>query len=142
MSASGSKRILIADADHETRATFGLMLAGEGYEVSHAASGREAIALHDRKPLDLIITELGVDGFRVLVELRRHASPVKFIATFKNSRFPAKICRRMGEQLGAHCVLGQTGVPRRSNCWRLCAARWIDYSSKVLMGFLDLEQSC
>jgi DNA-binding response OmpR family regulator len=113
MITPGPKRVLIADDDLETRTMLGLMLAGEGYEVSHAASGREAIALHDRKPHDLIITELGVDGFRVLAELRRHPSPVKFIATFKTSRFPAKICRRMGEQLGAHCVLAKPIPPEQ-----------------------------
>jgi DNA-binding response OmpR family regulator len=113
MNASDSKRILIADADHETRTTFGLLLAGEGYEVSHAASGREAVAQHDRKPLDLIITELGEDGFQVLLQLRRHASPVKYIATFKTNRFPAKICRRMGELLGAHCVLAKPVPPEQ-----------------------------
>jgi len=113
MIASGSKRILVADDDLETRTMLGLMLAGEGYEVSHAAGGKEAIALHDREPLDLIITELGADGFQVLTELRRHPSPVKFIATFKTSRFPAKICRRLGEQLGAHCVLAKPFTPEQ-----------------------------
>ena len=113
MIASGSKRILIADADHQTRTMLGLILAGEGYEVSHAVSGKEAVALHDRNPLDLIITELGEDGFQVLSQLRRHASPVKFIATFKTSRFPAKICRQMGEQLGAHCVLAKPFPPEQ-----------------------------
>lgn len=91
----------------------GLMLASEGYEVNHAISGKEAIALHGRKPLDLIITELGEDGFQILMELRRHPSPVKYIATFKTSRFPAKICRRMGEQLGAHCVLAKPIPPEQ-----------------------------
>jgi DNA-binding response OmpR family regulator len=113
MNASDSKRILIADADHETRTMLGLMLSGEGYDVSHAVSGKEAIALHDRKPHHLIITELGEDGFQVLSQLRRHASPVKFIATFKTSRFPAKICRRMGELLGAHCVLAKPVPPEQ-----------------------------
>jgi len=113
MTFPGSKRILIADAHHETRTMLGLMLAGEGYEVSHVETGREAIALHDRKPHHLIITELGEDGFQVLSQLRRHASPVKFIATFKTSRFPAKICRRMCELLGAHCVLAKPVPPEQ-----------------------------
>ncbi len=113
MTDSDSKRILIADADHETRTMLGLMLAGEGYEVSHAVSGREAVALHDRDPHHLIITELEEDGFQVLSQLRRHPSPVKFIATFKKSRFPAKICRRMCEQLGAQCVLAKPVPPEQ-----------------------------
>lgn len=113
MIPSDSTRILIADADQETRTMFGLMLSGEGYDVSHAVSGKEAIALHDRKPHHLIITELGEDGFQVMSQLRRHASPVKYIATFKTSRFPAKICRRMGELLGAHCVLAKPVPPEQ-----------------------------
>jgi DNA-binding response OmpR family regulator len=113
MTTSESKRILIADSDHESRTMMGLMLVGEGYEVSHAVSGSEAVALHARKPHHLIITELDGDGFQVLSLLRGHSAPVKFIAIFKNSRFPDEICRRMCEQLGAHCVMVKPVPPEQ-----------------------------
>lgn len=83
------------------------MLTGEGYEVSHAVTGREAIALHHHKPFDLIITELGLDGFEALMELHRHSSSTKFIATSKTSSLPAELCQRMGEHLGAHCFMAK-----------------------------------
>jgi DNA-binding response OmpR family regulator len=105
MTTSNSKRILIADDDLKTQTLLGSMLANEGHEISHAASGKEAIALHSRTPFDLVITELGMDGFEVLKELRRQPAPVKIITTFKTSWLPAELCHRMGKQLGAHCVL-------------------------------------
>jgi|ERR1700722_5777164 len=111
MTTSDSKRILIADDDFELRTMLALMLTGEGYGVSHAATGMEAIALHRRAPFDLVITELGLDGFGALMEMRRHPSPTKFIATSKTSWLPAELCLRMGEQLGAHCVLAKPFPP-------------------------------
>lgn len=111
MTTSGSKRILIADDDPQTGTLLGLMLAGEGCEISHAISGREAIALHRSAPFNLVITELAMDGFQILKELRRHRSPAKIIATFKTSWLPAKLCHRMGKQLGAHCVLAKPFPP-------------------------------
>jgi CheY-like chemotaxis protein len=111
MITSNSKRILIADDDIELRTMLGLMLTGEGYEVSHAVTGREAIDLHRHKPFDLIITELGLDGFEALMELRRHPSPTKFIATSKTNWLPDELCLRIGEHLGAHCVLAKPFPP-------------------------------
>jgi DNA-binding response OmpR family regulator len=113
MTTADSKRILIADDDFELRTMLGLMLAGEGYQISHAASGKEAIALHRRAPFDLVITELGLDGFEALMELRRQPSPIKFIAISGTSWLPAELCHRMGEHLGAHCVLTKPFPPEQ-----------------------------
>jgi DNA-binding response OmpR family regulator len=111
MISSNPKRILISDNNRERRTVLGLMLDEEGYEVSQAASCKEAIALHDGKPFDLVITELELDGFETMMELRRHPSPVKVIAIFNTSWMTAELCRRMGEHLGAHCVLTKPFPP-------------------------------
>jgi DNA-binding response OmpR family regulator len=113
MTTSGLKRILIADDDVKLRNKLGLMLADEGYKVSHALTGKEAIALHRNEPFDLVITELGLDGFEALMELCRHPSPIKFIAISKASWLPVKLCLRMGEHLGAHCVLTKPFPPEQ-----------------------------
>jgi DNA-binding response OmpR family regulator len=107
MTTPEPKRILIADDDVKLRTMLGLMLTGEGYEVAHAISGKEAAALHRQKPFDLAITELGLDSFSALMELRRPPSPAKFIAISETSWTSDEVCLRMGEHLGAHCVLAK-----------------------------------
>jgi two-component system response regulator MtrA len=113
MTTPDSKHILFADDDVKLRTMLGLMLAGEGYKVSHALTGKEAIALHRHEPFDLIITELGLEGFEALMKLRRRPSPAKFIATANSSRVPSELCLRIGEQLGAHCVLIKPFTPEQ-----------------------------
>lgn len=107
MTTTGTKRILIADDDVKLRTMMGLMLTGEGYEVGHAISGREVVALHRQKPFDLVITELGLDSFGALIELRRPPAPPKFIAISETSWMSDEVCLQMGEHLGAHCVLAK-----------------------------------
>jgi two-component system OmpR family response regulator len=107
MTNSNPKHILIADDDLELRTMLALTLREEGYRVSHAISGKEAIELHLRTPLDLVIAELGLNGFESLVEMHRHHSPVKFIATSNTTRVPVELCHRMGEYLGAHCFMAK-----------------------------------
>jgi DNA-binding response OmpR family regulator len=103
----------MADADSELRTMLGLILTDEGYQVSHASNGREAMLLHRSAPFDLIITELGLEGYEALMELRRHPSSTKFIATSNTNRLPIELCHRMGEHLGAHCFLAKPFTPEQ-----------------------------
>ncbi len=108
------QRILIVDDDAELRTMLGLILSGEGYAVSHADNGTDAVSLHKQKPFDLIITELILEeknGFQTLVELRRHHTPVKLIATVRENRLPISLCRRMAKNLGAHGILAKPFQP-------------------------------
>lgn len=108
-------RILFVDDDVKLRTMLGLMLTYEGYDVSHANNGEQALVLHRRNPFDLLITELamdGKDGFQTIMELRRDTMPVKFIATTRLGWMPADQCLRMAEHLGAHCVLTKPFDPQ------------------------------
>jgi DNA-binding response OmpR family regulator len=107
MTITNPKHILIADDDLELRTMLALVLRDEGYRVSHAVNGKEAIELHRRTPLDLVIAELGLNGFEAFVEMRRHSSPVKFITTSNTSRLSFELCQRMGEYLGSHCFMAK-----------------------------------
>jgi DNA-binding response OmpR family regulator len=106
-------RILIVDDDHKSRAAMGWTLSAAGYEISHASSGTEAIALHNHAPFDLVIAELERDGFKVLRELGRHPTPVKLVATSRNSWLPAGVCQRMAQHLGASHVLTKPFQPEQ-----------------------------
>jgi DNA-binding response OmpR family regulator len=109
-----TQHILFLDDDDELRTRFGLLLTSEGYTVSHATTGHQAISLYRSRPCDLIITELTVgeqDSFQTIMELRRQPVPPKFIATARIGWMPPDICLRMAEHLGAHRVLAKPYKP-------------------------------
>ena len=70
-----SFRILVVDDEAAERITLGEVLRLEGYQVTLAASGEEALALaRQTDPFDLAILDLrlpGINGLQVLGGLRR-----------------------------------------------------------------------
>jgi DNA-binding NtrC family response regulator len=67
-------RILVVDDEVVTRTLVTIVLAQEGYQVAAAENGRKAIALLERRPYDLVITDLempGANGIEVLFAVRR-----------------------------------------------------------------------
>jgi two-component system, chemotaxis family, chemotaxis protein CheY len=109
-------RILIVDDDMALRTMLGLMLTGEGYDISQAGNGEQAIALFRRRPFDLVITELnleGKDGFQIIAELRREPFRASFIGLVRTGWMPADFCLRMAEDLGAHSVLVKPFAPEQ-----------------------------
>src|SRR6185312_14058572 len=110
MSHPISERILILDDDNEMRHMLGLLLTAEGYQITPATNGLEAISLHRQSPFDVAIIELamaGNDGFEALIDLRRTESPPKFIAIARTSWTPAEVYLKMAKQLGAHETLSK-----------------------------------
>jgi DNA-binding response OmpR family regulator len=111
-----NRHILLVDDDEELRTMLGLLLTSEGYTVSHATNGQQAISLCRSRPCDLVITELtvgGRDSFQTILELRRHPTPPKFIATARTGWMPPDFCLRMAEHLGAHSVLAKPYKPEQ-----------------------------
>jgi two-component system, NtrC family, response regulator GlrR len=111
-----NRHILLVDDDDELRTMLGLLLTSEGYTVSHATNGQQAISLCRSRPCDLVITELtvgGRDSFQTILELRRQPKPPKFIATARTGRMPPDFCLRMAEHLGAHSVLAKPYKPEQ-----------------------------
>jgi DNA-binding NtrC family response regulator len=67
-------RILVADDEAITRDNVSYILKKEGYAVSAAASGSEAVKLLAREDFDLVLTDLrmpDLDGLQVLAEAKR-----------------------------------------------------------------------
>ena len=109
-----NRNILIVDDNHELRTAMGLVLTGEGYAVSHATNGHEALSLYRSNPFDLVVTELTLGGrgsFQTILELRRQPVPAKLIATARTGRMSADFCLRMAEHLGAHRTLARPFTP-------------------------------
>ena len=67
-------RVLVADDEAVIRGLLVDFLAAEGYEVSGACDGLEAVAALETRPFDLVITDLmmpGLSGVEVLRAARR-----------------------------------------------------------------------
>jgi two-component system nitrogen regulation response regulator NtrX len=66
-------RILVVDDERSIREVLAQVLGYEGYEVSAAASGGEALSMHRAHPFDLILLDVkmqGIDGLDTLAQLR------------------------------------------------------------------------
>jgi DNA-binding response OmpR family regulator len=77
------QRILLADDEPRLLHVVGLYLSMEGFEVTEASDGTEAIAMLDKDEFDLAILDVmmpGVDGIEVCRHIRSqartHAMPV------------------------------------------------------------------
>ncbi|GAA2685750.1 MULTISPECIES: response regulator transcription factor [Actinosynnema] len=65
--------VLMVEDDAHIRQALGLALEDEGFAVSEAVSGEQALALIDRRPFDVVLLDLmlpGVDGLQVCRVLR------------------------------------------------------------------------
>ena len=81
-----AKRILFVDDEPGIRATLPIILRGEGFDVSVAASVSEAVELIKNKTFDVLISDLNIgepgDGFTVVSVMRRlQPDVVTFILT-------------------------------------------------------------
>jgi DNA-binding response OmpR family regulator len=76
-----ASHILIVEDDERIRTSMRLALEDEGYEVSEAGSGEDALELFTAAaaslPFDLVIIDImlpGIDGFACCREVRRHSA--------------------------------------------------------------------
>jgi DNA-binding NtrC family response regulator len=79
---SGVGRILIVDDEKNMRKTLADILSGEGYEVTTAATGEEAIELCSQGGFDVILMDVrmpGIDGVEAFRRIRRHREGVRVI---------------------------------------------------------------
>jgi CheY-like chemotaxis protein len=77
------KRVLVVDDEEMMRELVASMLESEGYVVSLASGGEEALAQIEAAPPDLVLLDLrmpGVSGWDVLTRLNAHSSPPPTVA--------------------------------------------------------------
>ena len=70
--ASAVTRVLVVDDDAAVRRLVALVLVRDGFEVTAAEDGRDAIALSRRRPFDVLLLDVqmpGMDGWEVLAAL-------------------------------------------------------------------------
>ena len=77
------KRILVVDDNADLRTTIQALLQADGFDVAVAGNGQAAIALHQSRPADVVITDLFMpdkDGIETIVELRKLSPQLKIVA--------------------------------------------------------------
>ncbi len=75
-------KILVVDDEEGARELFNTILTDEGYEVSLAGSGEEALALFKGQPFNLVVTDIKMpvmDGLQLLQEIRKIGSKTDVI---------------------------------------------------------------
>lgn len=80
------------------------VLTGAGHEVAVAADGSKAIKLMQKRPVDLVITDIFMpekDGLATIEELRRTHPDAKIIAISGGSRIREADVLKWAAELGA-----------------------------------------
>ncbi len=75
-------KILVVDDEEGARELFNTILGDEGYEVTLAASGEDALTRFKSSPFDLVVTDIkmpGMDGLQLLQEIRKSGSKADVI---------------------------------------------------------------
>lgn len=77
-----SQKILVVEDEPDIREGIRILLGGEGYEISEAASGEDALEIID-EDVDLVILDImlpGISGLKVCEELRKESTvPILFL---------------------------------------------------------------
>jgi len=80
--ARQSEKVLIVDDEENMRRTLADILTDEGYQVSTASTGEEAIKLCLKRPHEIILMDVrmpGIDGVETFRQIRRHQEGVRVI---------------------------------------------------------------
>ena len=71
--AAGKPRVLIVDDERKNRDLFEVLLSQDGYDLTTASSGEDALALVANALPDLVLLDVmmpGMDGYQVAVKLK------------------------------------------------------------------------
>ncbi|MBW2369831.1 MAG: endopeptidase La [Deltaproteobacteria bacterium] len=99
--------ILVVDDEKMTRMNLEHVFTKDGYRVTTAATGAEAIALLDRQPVDIVVTDLKmehVDGMSVLTHAKAKDPGIAVIIITGYATIPAAI---EAMQKGSHHFLAK-----------------------------------
>lgn len=75
--------ILIVDDDIDLRRVIERMLMIKGHQVYSAGNGKSAIAIVERQPIDLVLSDIlmpDMDGYELIAALRNRPVPPRIIA--------------------------------------------------------------
>ena len=80
--AQDTEKILVVDDEKSMRVTLAAILRDEGYEVTTAATGEEALELCSKENFGVVLMDVrmpGIDGVEAFRQIRRHQEGVRVI---------------------------------------------------------------
>lgn len=109
------KRILVVDDNEDLRSTIQALLQADGFEVAVAGNGQAALALHQSRPADVVITDLFMpdkDGIETIVELRKLSPQLKIVAISGWTSTQGSDYLRVAREIGATVTLQKPFDPQ------------------------------
>ena len=109
------KRILVVDDNADLRTTIQALLQADGFDVAVASNGQAAIALHQARPADVVITDLFMpdkDGIETIVELRKLSPQVKIVAISGWTSAQGSDYLQVAREIGAAATLQKPFDPQ------------------------------
>lgn len=111
METTADRRALVVEDDADIRELIALTLTSQGFEVSSAADGREAVELARRDDPDVVTLDLGLpgfDGIEACRRIREFSDAYIVMVTARNE----EVDRLIGLETGADDFLGKPFSPR------------------------------
>ncbi|HSY17225.1 MAG TPA: response regulator [Candidatus Acidoferrales bacterium] len=108
MNCSGFKTILIIDDDAPLAGGIQKLLVRNGYVVHVARNGKVGLALLEREPVDLVITDIfmeEMEGLETILAIRRLFPSIRLVAMSGGSTLVGLDCLDLAQALGAETVL-------------------------------------
>ncbi|MHC4838643.1 MAG: response regulator [Planctomycetota bacterium] len=100
------KRILVVDDEEDVRRVACAFLEDAGYQTAEASNGEEALAMMERDPCDLVLTDLVMpdkEGAETVMDLRKRWKEVGIVAM--SGVIGAEFYLRAAKMLGADGTL-------------------------------------
>jgi len=104
-------KILVVDDEDKIRNIIRMYFTKEGFEITGASDGRQALELLDREQFDLIILDImmpGLDGWSVCREVRKRSSVPIIMLTARGE----EVDRVVGLEMGADDYVVKPFSPR------------------------------
>ena len=109
------KRILVVDDNADLRSTIQALLQADGFDVVVAGDGEAALAAHQSRPADVVITDLFMpdkDGIETIVELKKISPKVKILAISGWTSTQGSDYLRVAREIGAAATLQKPFDPQ------------------------------
>ena len=109
------KRILVVDDNADLRSTIQALLQADGFDVAVAGDGQAALASHQSRPADVVITDLFMpdkDGIETIVELRKLSPGLKIVAISGWTSTQGSDYLRVAREIGAAVTLQKPFDPQ------------------------------
>ena len=110
----GNKRVLVIDDNPDMRRTMQVLLESEGFAVSVAADGEEALRIQKSAPAHVVVTDIfmpGKEGIETIYELRKQFPQTKVIVMSGGLRAKGVDYFEVARELGAVKTLKKPFAP-------------------------------